>query len=326
MTPPTRPRNCPRNSPRTSPRTSPRITVITPTLNQAPFIERTICSVLDQGYDNLEYFVLDGGSDDGTLEILGLYEDELAWWRSTPDAGPAAAINEAIARATGEIVMIIHGDDLLLPGALDAVAERMGQSDHPVWMVGRSQHIDEADRELGEHDAVCPEALGDFLAHDAGWLPLEASAFRRELFEQRGGLREEMRWGYGFELACRLLAAGERPAMPAMPGTPVVAVREGSGIVPVARSLRAGRESIKAAALHAGRLGMNERYGLWKSLDERRRIYAIAEAEAVRDTGRHALWSHLLRHPWWLADENYRHALLHGIPARSLPMGLAEAA
>ncbi|MDH3585433.1 MAG: glycosyltransferase, partial [Phycisphaerae bacterium] len=73
----------------------PRITIITPSFNQVRFIERTICSVLDQNYDNLEYIIVDGGSCDGTLDIIQRYDDDLAWWVSTYDAGQANALNKA---------------------------------------------------------------------------------------------------------------------------------------------------------------------------------------------------------------------------------------
>jgi glycosyltransferase involved in cell wall biosynthesis len=101
----------------------PRISVITPTLNQAPFIEETITSVLSQDYPDLEYLVIDGGSTDGTLDILKKYAGKLAYWTSEPDRGQAHAINKGLERATGRIAAYLNSDDLYLPGALRHVAE-----------------------------------------------------------------------------------------------------------------------------------------------------------------------------------------------------------
>jgi glycosyltransferase involved in cell wall biosynthesis len=100
----------------------PRITIVTPSYQQAPFLEECLRSVLLQNYPNLEYIVNDGGSTDGSADILRGYEPFLAHWQSRKDGGQGDAINQGFARATGEIFGWLNSDDLLLPGALFAVA------------------------------------------------------------------------------------------------------------------------------------------------------------------------------------------------------------
>jgi glycosyltransferase involved in cell wall biosynthesis len=103
----------------------PRITVVTPSYNQGEFIERTIRSVLLQGYPQLEYIIIDGGSDDGTLGTIAKYARHLAYRVSEPDRGYVHAINKGFRRATGEILCWLNSDDFYLPGTLRAVAEQL---------------------------------------------------------------------------------------------------------------------------------------------------------------------------------------------------------
>src|SRR5215472_10161327 len=99
----------------------PRISIVTPSYNQGDFIEETIRSVLLQGYPNLEYIVIDGGSTDQTIDVIRRYEKWLAYWVSEKDDGQPQAINKGLSRATGELFNWINSDDLLLPGALAAI-------------------------------------------------------------------------------------------------------------------------------------------------------------------------------------------------------------
>ena len=105
----------------------PRLTIITPSFNQGGFIERTIRSVLDQGYENLEYLIADGGSTDESVDVIRRYEDRIAWWVSEPDAGQTDAINKALARASGDVVAYINSDDYYLPGAFEAAMRAFEQ-------------------------------------------------------------------------------------------------------------------------------------------------------------------------------------------------------
>ncbi|MFN3405093.1 MAG: glycosyltransferase family 2 protein [Cytophagaceae bacterium] len=101
----------------------PRISIVTPSFNQAHYIEETIDSILSQNYPNLEYIIIDGGSRDGSVDIIKRYERYLKYWISQPDKGQADAINKGLTFCTGEIFNWINSDDILLSGALDHIAE-----------------------------------------------------------------------------------------------------------------------------------------------------------------------------------------------------------
>jgi len=118
-----------------SPHGLPRITVVTPSYNQVDYLEETIRSVLLQGYPDLEYVVIDGGSDDGSVELIRKYEGLLDGWVSEPDRGQTHALNKGFERSTGRIRAYLNSDDVFEPGALQSVAEAF--SDGHDWVVGR---------------------------------------------------------------------------------------------------------------------------------------------------------------------------------------------
>lgn len=107
----------------------PRVSIVTPSFNQAAFLEQTIQSVLSQDYPNLEYWVIDGGSTDGSLDIIKRYADKLSGWLSESDLGQGDAINKGFRRCQGEIVAWLNSDDIYRPGAIHRAVEVL--QDHP---------------------------------------------------------------------------------------------------------------------------------------------------------------------------------------------------
>jgi glycosyltransferase involved in cell wall biosynthesis len=132
---------------------TPRITVVTPSFNQAAYLEATLRSVLDQGYPNLEYIVIDGGSTDGSVNILQRYEDHLTYWVSEKDRGQTDAINKGMARATGELRGYLNSDDIYLPGALERVARAYRENPQADLFHGDCRVIDEQGRTIGRRRA-----------------------------------------------------------------------------------------------------------------------------------------------------------------------------
>lgn len=124
-----------------------KISIITPSYNQAPFIERTILSVLNQNYSDIEYIIMDGGSTDGTVEILKKYSERLIW-RSEKDSGQSDAINKGIKMATGDIVAYLNSDDAYEPKAFEKIANFFKKNPDKKWAYGKCKIIDAADQEI----------------------------------------------------------------------------------------------------------------------------------------------------------------------------------
>jgi glycosyltransferase involved in cell wall biosynthesis len=127
---------------------TPLVSVVTPSYNQAQYLEQTVQSVLGQDYPRLEYLIVDGGSQDDSLEIIKKYADRLAWWVSEKDSGQAEAINKGLTRARGEIVAWLNSDDLYQPGTIAAVVKVFQDNPRVGLVFGDVLAIDETGRTI----------------------------------------------------------------------------------------------------------------------------------------------------------------------------------
>ena len=194
-------------------RQGPRITLVTPSLNQAPYLEQTIRSVLLQGYSNLEYFILDGGSTDGSVDIIRRYEPWLAGWSSAPDRGQAAAINSGWSRGTGELFGWLNSDDLLAPGALQAVADCSTRHPTGGMLYGNLRMIDAAGTRIGE-ETYNTFDFADLIA-DVRWLSQPGSFVHGRVLDAIGMLDEQLQFMMDFDLCLRAALATEIVHVPA---------------------------------------------------------------------------------------------------------------
>lgn len=182
------------------------VSVVTPSFNQASYLEQTLRSVLDQEYPSLEYLVVDGASSDGSVDVIRKYADQLAWWMSEKDSGQGEAINKGLARAKGEITAWLNSDDYYLPGAI-AAASRIFEQDPDIALVyGDMLAVDEHGKttnvlkygQLSLEDLLCFQIIGQ-----------PAVFFRRDAYEKAGGLDTSFHFLLDHHLWIRMAQQGK---------------------------------------------------------------------------------------------------------------------
>jgi len=182
------------------------VSVVTPSYNQAAYLEQTMRSVLEQDHRELEYIVVDGGSTDGSVDIIKRFEDKLAWWASGKDSGQAEAINKGMKRARGEIVAWLNSDDVLLPGAISGAVQAFASHPKAVFVYGDTQAVDAQNRilnvlhyrQLSLEDLLCFQIIGQ-----------PAVFMRRSAFEAAGGLDTSYHFMLDHQLWIKLAQQGE---------------------------------------------------------------------------------------------------------------------
>lgn len=176
-----------------------QISIVTPSFNQGHFLEETIKSVLEQNYPNLEYIIIDGGSNDESVDVVKKYTNQLAYWVSEPDRGQSHAINKGFGRCTGDIIAWINSDDLYLPGTFSFIADFFANNPDVDLVYGDAEIIDETGKFLMHRKELSTDYLMGFLV---GWgflIPQPAAFWRKSVLEHMGYLNEAFHYAMDYE-------------------------------------------------------------------------------------------------------------------------------
>lgn len=284
------------------PEKPPLVSIVTPSFNQKRYLEEAMRSVLDQDYEYIEYIVIDGGSTDGSLEVIKRHSHRLAHWESQPDEGQAQAINRGLGMAKGEIVAWLNSDDVYLPGAIREAVELLVAHPDLGMVYGDGLMVDSERRLLDRHTYRTLD-LVDLLSFEVLLQP--ATFMRRRALEEVGFLNDSYHLILDHELWVRL--AARYP------------------ILHVSRywALERTHAEAKTIAMSAAFATEAQRLIAWAEnaegfrqliLDHRRRIYAglnVFSARRLIDAGQYGkALAHLLKavflHPWTVVRYWYK--------------------
>jgi len=261
----------------------PKVSVVMPSFNQAQFIEETIRSVLLQNYPNLEFIIIDGGSADGSVDIIDRYSRWLAFWVSEPDRGQSHAINKGIARANGDILHWINSDDVLLPSALGTVAKVFLGEPGCRLLCGQARLIDAQGHSIGEVRSVF-SSWDEFATRKCN-IAQVATFFHRALFEELGMIDESLEYCMDSELLLRF----SRKYAPVVTRSYLTAYRTHVGTKFDHYRLPGFREADRVYLQHLSGTRLEPSYQIWSSnhwlavssfedLKYRERLESILEA------------------------------------------------
>ena len=190
----------------------PLVSIVTPSFNQAPYLEETIRSVLEQDYPRIEYILVDGGSADGSVDIIKKYADKITWWVSEVDKGQTDAINKGFGRATGRILAWLNSDDSYKPGTVFAAVEYLQEHPEVGMVYADCNYIDEKGRKLGKF----PAAQTSYKRLRRGYvhIPQQTMFFRAELWHAVGPLDPSFFFAMDYDLWTRIAARTEIKYLP----------------------------------------------------------------------------------------------------------------
>jgi glycosyltransferase involved in cell wall biosynthesis len=233
------------------------VSIVTPSLNQGRFLRRTIESVLDQSHPQIEYVVRDGGSTDGSREILASYGHRLRWV-SEPDGGQSAALNRGFAEARGEILGYLNSDDVLRPGAVETAVEHFRRNAECDLVYGDADYIDEDDRVIGAY-LTAEYSFARLAEEDVICQP--AAFWRARIARRVGPFNEALRYAMDYEYWLRIAQAGGR--IEHLPRTLAA-----SRLHPAAKTLAERKqvlgEIFAVCDAQLGRVGRTYFIGLWQ--------------------------------------------------------------
>ena len=185
----------------------PLVSIVTPSFNQSRYLEETIQSVLSQTYPNLEYLVIDGGSTDGSVDIIQRYAAELAYWVSEPDRGQSDALNKGFQIARGDVLAWLNADDIYYPTAVQEAVEYLVAHPGIGLVYGDCDLIDEKGQKIGQFDAR--QTNYHRLMQGRGNIPQPAAFWQRSLWDRLGPLDTSFQFAMDYDLWLRFARASE---------------------------------------------------------------------------------------------------------------------
>ena len=180
----------------------PLVSIVTPSFNQARYLETTIKSVLEQDYPHIEYIIVDGGSTDGSVDVIKKFEGRLAWWVSEQDQGQTDAINKGFNRAQGEILAWINSDDTYNPNTVEQAVKYLMDNPEVGLVYADCNFIDESGRVIGKFNAAQTDLR--YLRQGYVHIPQQTMFFRAKYWKELGPLDPSFYFAMDYDLWIRI--------------------------------------------------------------------------------------------------------------------------
>ena len=270
----------------------PKISIVTPSYNQSRYLDQTINSILSQNYPSVEYIIMDGGSTDGSVDIIKKYAHRLAHWESRKDNGQADAIYRGFEKATGDILCWINSDDFLLNGALLRVAEMFRRFPDAQWLIGGCVIVRESGKPITKFFGYTP-TFESLLC--AGMQFFQMSCFwKRNAFFKVGGFDCSLQFCFDYDLFLRLCEAGP----------PAVSHR----ILSACRMHPASKSSTiwETIGLQEREL-LRQRFGIDRFSEKEQKEIAAATKWELDRIDRHYYWLDIVLDPWYFVKSIVAH-------------------